>query len=404
MEGRTEPTESTRPKAASRLGRAGTGSGIPQSPGPPTPGGRPSGRPSTGFRLFVLIVFGLASLILGVALHLIVRDLTAAWTGTGITPFQFSGDGGSAAITPGAAATTVLPSLPPVEPQPWSGFERVTVLIMGLDYRDWVAGQGPPRTDSMMLISYDPITRQASMLSIPRDLWIEIPGFGHHRINTAFPLGEANRLPGGGAGLAMRTVENLLGVPVQYYMILEFSAFERMIDEIGGVDVLVSERIKIAPIGRESFWLEAKAYHLDGAEALAYARVRSGPQGDFGRARRQQQVALAILDRLLAIDVIPTLFARAPTLYQELSAGIRTNLTLDQLVSLGWMAIHTPKENIRSGIIGPPSMIGFQTLPDGASVLRMVPDQIRVLRDQLFVDTNALTPDFLDTLAPSPTP
>ncbi|MEW6568378.1 MAG: LCP family protein [Chloroflexota bacterium] len=362
-----------------------------------------TGRPGLWFRIGILAGFALASLTLGVAVHLIVRDLTEAWTGTGITPFQFSGIAGSTPA-PGGTETSATALPPAVEPQPWSGYERVTVLIMGLDYRDWIAGQGPPRTDSMMVISYDPITRQASMLSIPRDLYVEIPGFGHDRINTAYPRGEASRLPGGGAGLAMQTVENLIGVPIQYYMIIEFSAFERMIDEIGGIDVLVPERIKISPIGRQSMWLEAKPYHLDGAEALAYARVRSGPQGDFGRARRQQQVALAILDRLLAIDVIPTLFARAPALYQELSAGIRTNLTLDQMVSLGWMAYQIPRENIHSGVIAPPSMVGFHTLSNGASVLRPVPDQIRILRDQLFVGTSALSPTFLGLLQPSPTP
>ncbi len=354
-------------------------------------------------RAALVVGFAAANLVFGVAVHIIVRDLTAAWTGAGLTPFRPAGG----AVTPGSGgdtAGTALPPLPAVEPQPWSGYERVTVLIMGLDERDLLARQGPGRTDSMMVISYDPLTRQASMLSIPRDLYVEIPGFGHDRINTAYPKGEAARLPGGGPALAMKTVEALIGVPIQYYMIIQFSAFERMIDEIGGIDVLVPERIKISPIGRQSLWLEAKAYHLDGAEALAYARARSGPQGDFGRARRQQQVALAILDRLLSIDVIPTLFARAPALYQELAQGIQTNLTLDQMVSLGWEAYRIPRDRIRSGVIAPPNMVGFHTLSSGASVLRPVPDQIRILRDQLFVDTSALSPG-IETLLPStPTP
>lgn len=360
------------------------------------------GKPSHHGRQFLLrsvLVggFAVANLIFGVAVHLIVRDLTMAWAGTGVTPFRFGGQ----VSTPGARLElpgTPPPPLPAVEPQPWSGFERVTVLIMGLDERDLLARQGPGRTDSMMVISYDPLTQRASMLSIPRDLYVEIPGFGHDRINTAYPKGEASRLPGGGPALAMQTVESVIGVPIQYYMIIHFSAFERMIDEIGGIDVLVTERIKISPIGRPSVWLEAKAYHLDGAEALAYARARTGPQGDFARARRQQQVALAILDRLLSIDVIPTLFARAPILYHELSRGIQTNLTLDQMVSLGWTAYRIPRDRIHSGVIAPPNMVGFHTLPGGANVLRPVPDQIRALRDQLFVDTSALTPNIQNLL------
>ncbi len=75
---------------------------------------------------------------------------------------------------------------------------------------------------------------KAGMLSIPRDLWVEIPGFGFNRINTAYTYGESNRLPGGGPGLAVKTVESVIGVPIQYYAVIDFSAFERMIDEIGG--------------------------------------------------------------------------------------------------------------------------------------------------------------------------
>ncbi len=80
-------------------------------------------------------------------------------------------------------------------------------------------------------------------------------------------------MPGGGPALAVRTVENLIGVPIQYFAVIDFHTFEKMIDEIGGIDVLVTERIKIAPIGRDAHWLDPKAYHLDGPDALAYARV-----------------------------------------------------------------------------------------------------------------------------------
>ena len=244
----------------------------------------------------------------------------------------------------------------------------------------------------MMLITVDPLTLQAGMLSIPRDLWVEIPGFKHNRINTAYMLGEAYNLPGGGPALAQQTVENLLGVPVTYFAVLDFHTFERLIDEIGGIDVLVKERIRIAPIGAESSYLEAKAYHLNGAEALAYARVRKAAGGDFGRAERQQQVILAALDRVVGFDVLPGLVARSPALYQELATGIRTNLSLEQIVSLAWLTLKVPKENIQSGAIAPPNMVGFYTRPDGAQVLRFVPDQIRILRDEIFVETSAFSP------------
>jgi len=81
---------------------------------------------------------------------------------------------------------------------------RINVLVMGLDYRDWEADEGPSRSDSMMLLTLDPVTKTASLLSIPRDLWVNIPGFGQNKINNAYFLGEGNRLPGGGPELASR--------------------------------------------------------------------------------------------------------------------------------------------------------------------------------------------------------
>ncbi len=244
----------------------------------------------------------------------------------------------------------------------------------------------------MMLVTIDPITKSAGMLSIPRDLWVEIPGFEHNRINVAYFLGETYRLPGGGPGLAMKTVETLIGVPVQYYAVIEFSAFERMIDEIGGIEVLVPVRMKISPIGRTSLWLDPKGYRLDGPEALAYARARKTDGGDFDRAERQQQVMLAVRDQILELDMVPALLAKAPALYQNLREGIITNLTFDQMVSLSLLAVQVDPEDISKGVIAPPEMVLLDIHSDGAMVLKPVPDQIRVLRDDIFTGTGAIAP------------
>ncbi len=331
--------------------------------------------------------FAVGALFSGFLVFRTVRDLVSAWTGTGPTPFLFSGS-----LPTSAPGET--PQVQPVQATaiPWNGTDRITILVMGLDYRDWETGAGAPRTDSMMLFTVDPVARTAGMLSIPRDLWVEIPGFEHNRINTAYFLGESYNLPGGGPSLAMKTVESLLGVPVNYYAVIEFSAFERMIDEIGGIDVLVPERVKISPLGRKSRWLEPKAYHLDGPETLAYARARKTEGGDFDRAERQQQVVLAVRDRVLGFEMIPTLLTRAPALYQELSQGIRTNLSFDQMVSLGLLVVQIDKKAIQRGVIAPPEMVLFQKLPDGAEILKPVPDRIRQLRDEIFTYTSAVGP------------
>jgi LCP family protein required for cell wall assembly len=379
--GDTQPTARTRPRPA---GRRPSDFAIPA-------GTSPARRPPRILTGCLILGYLGALVVIGLVAHWVARDLAEAWSLTGIRPFQTTGY-----VPPGATPPPgVTPAeIPEAVPDPWTGEERVTILLLGLDYRDWIGGTGPPRTDSMILITIDPLTQRGGLLSIPRDLWVEVPGFGHNRINTAYPNGEASRLPGGGPGLAMQTVEDVIGVPIQFYAVVDFATFERLIDEIGGIDVLVHEPIRIAPIGRPSMQLEAKPYHFDGAEALAYARTRSGTEGDFGRARRQQQVALAILDRVLEPEILARLVTRAPSLYAELQSGIRTNMTLEQMIQLGWLAIQIPQDSYDRGVIGPPSLVGFYNLPDGAAVLRPVPDQIRLLRDQIFTQTSAFGPDY----------
>ena len=128
-------------------------------------------------------------------------------------------------------------------PDPWDGASRVTVLVMGLDYNDWRAGEGPPRTDTMILLTVDPLSNTAGILSIPRDLWVSIPGFDYGKINQAYQLGESFKVPGGGPALAMSTVEHLIGVPIQYYAQIDFDVFVQFIDEVHGVKLSVPEEI-----------------------------------------------------------------------------------------------------------------------------------------------------------------
>ena len=337
--------------------------------------------------------FGLTALVSGILVYTSVRNVFAAWDGSGLPPlFQ----GQAVETTPGTPlAPAVVAQVTPVA---WNGSDRVSILVMGLDYRDWEAGSEAAHSDTMMLVSIDPVSHNAGILSIPRDLWVEVPEFGHNRINTAFYLGDQydypgdGSHPGGGPGLAMRTVESVIGVPIQFYAVVEFAAFERAIDEIGGVNILVTEDLRINPIGRPGIDLHPGAYTFDGAQALAYARSRRTEGGDFDRAQRQQQVLLAIRDTVLNVDGITTLLPRAPALYGQVASGIRTNLSLEQMVSLGVLALQIPPENIQRGIIGPPDMVLLETLPDGAQVLKPIPDQIRLLRDQIFTLTDAVGP------------
>jgi LCP family protein required for cell wall assembly len=276
-------------------------------------------------------------------------------------------------------------------PQPWDGASRVNLLLMGLDYRDWEA-EGPSRTDTMILFTIDPETRSAGMLSIPRDLWVYIPGFDYGKINTAHYLGEAYQVNGGGPGLALQTVQLFLGIPIQYYAEVDFYAFERFINEIGGVEIDVPEEISVDPLGPgNTVILQPGMQILDGPTALAYARNRDTAGGDFDRAQRQQQVILAIRDRILSFELLPTLIGKTPTLYKDLRSSINTNLTLEQLIRLAWLAQQIPPENITRSAIGT-DQVTITISPDGLDILQPDPDAIRLLRDQVFTTTGPIQP------------
>ncbi|MCX8025075.1 MAG: LCP family protein [Thermanaerothrix sp.] len=342
--------------------------------------------------LIVLIVFIILAVTTGWAAFSLARNIFRSWSMTNLGGVPV---GPNTANASGTAAANVPLHQPLQEngpaPEPWDGKSRVTVLVMGLDYRDWEAGE-TPRTDTMMLLTLDPLTRTAGILSIPRDMWVNIPGFDYGKINTAYFLGETYKLPGGGPGLAVETVRQFLGVPINYYAQIDFYAFERFIDEIGGVKLRIQEPITLYPTGnRPKVHLEPGVYSVGGDLALAYARNRYTEGGDFDRARRQQEVILAIRDRILQYDQIPKLVAKAPILYNELSAGIRTNMTLQEAIQLAWLAVQIPAENIKRGVIGPDA-VEMATSPDGLDILIPIPDKIRLVRDEVFSTNGAVGP------------
>jgi LCP family protein required for cell wall assembly len=252
-----------------------------------------------------------------------------------------------------------------------------------------------------MVLTVDPVTKTAGILSIPRDMWVNIPGFGYNRINTAWTIGEAAKLPGGGPQLAMQTVSQFIGVPIHYYVQVDFGTFVSFINLIGGIDVYVEERMVLDPEGEgaDHFVLKPGDYrHLTGKRALAYARCRHESQGcsdgDVGRAKRQQQVILAIRDKVLEGETFTSLISQAPQLYTEFSSGIRTNMSLENAIQLAVLAKDIRVENIKQGVIDHNMAVFAEVTLDGipASVLRPVPDLIRILRDEIFVPGGPLSP------------
>ncbi len=245
----------------------------------------------------------------------------------------------------------------------WQGNEPVTVLLMGADTRPSERGVERPRSDTMILTMLDPVNKRASMLSIPRDLFVDVPGYGLNRVNTAYFFG--------GSDLAIETVQYNLGIRVNYYAMIEFNVFVRLVDEIGGVDVvnqgeIYDARYPTYDFGYQVFYLPAGAQHLDGETALKYARTRHG-NSDFDRAERQQQLIFAIRDKVTSLNMLPTLVQKAPSLYSEIGSNVDTSLSLDQMTRLVVLASDIPKENIRTGVIDSNYVISYET-PDGAQV------------------------------------
>lgn len=285
----------------------------------------------------------------------------------------------------------------------WTGTERVTVLLLGIDER--AQETGPFRTDTIMLLTLDPQTLQAGALSIPRDLWVPIPGYSEGRINTAHFLGDLYKHPGGGPALAVQTIEYNLGVPIHYYVRINFHGFVTLVNLIGGVSIYVEQPISDPTYpdyhyGYDPLYIEAGWHHFDGEMALKYARTRHG-SSDFDRAARQQQLLLAILDRVTSLELLPELAKNAPTIYQTIGTAVETNLALDQMMALGNLALGVDRTQIRFGVIDQTCTQPWIT-PDGAQVLIPLRDRMREVRDYVFaVEIPTPTPDPLTGFQPT---
>ncbi len=271
----------------------------------------------------------------------------------------------------------------------WTDTDRITVLIMGIDERAQETDYW--RTDTMILGTLDPVTMKGGVLSIPRDLWVHIPGYTEERINTAHFLGDAYKHPGGGPALAVETVEYNLGVDIDYYVRFNFQAFIELVDRIGGIDIDVPETIHdtqypTPDYGVEVFHVDAGPHHFYGEEALKYARTRHSNGGDFDRMSRQQQVIKAIFKRVTEANMLPQLAAQAPEMLQILEKSIKIDpkLRLDEIIALANLARRVNLDKDVTFRVIDESCTLFKTTPDQMQILIPLRDEIRKVRDAVF--------------------
>jgi polyisoprenyl-teichoic acid--peptidoglycan teichoic acid transferase len=262
-----------------------------------------------------------------------------------------------------------------------------TILLLGTDTRPGKGQRGLRHSDSMLLLRTDPDHHRLTYLSIPRDLYVDIPGYGADRINTSYQVG--------GAALAIRTVRSFTGVDIDHVAVVDFQRFKELIDSIGGIDITVPRPIlsnrfecpyDAARCASWDGWRFAKGrQHMDGRRALVYSRIRENQldasDNDITRAERQQQVTQAIADKLVGVGT----FLRMPFNGDELLRPLATDLSANQLLQLGWVKFRVGNgSTIRCRLGGDPETIG------GASVIRSSEENRNVI--SMFLDESALQP------------
>ncbi|MEK7807484.1 MAG: LCP family protein [Chloroflexota bacterium] len=328
--------------------------------------------------------FLLATIIAAYLIFSTVRDFVATWNAPANGNIVIKGG-----TVVGGSTVNPKATISPITAKAWNGTDRVTILLLGIDQR---AGETDTayRSDSMMLVTLDPVGRTVGVLSIPRDLYVTIPGFpDRDKITTANFKGDAYRLPGGGAKLAKDTVEATLGIRVNYYVRINFTAFETLIDQMGGVDVdnptaIDDPQYPDSRYGYDPFSLPAGKQHLDGKTALKYARTRHNTGDDFGRAQRQQQIGLAIRDKVVSANMLPTLISKAPQFIATLSGSYTTDMSPEQIVSLALLGKDIPRDKITTEVIDKRYIADFYTTNDGQQVLILNIEKFRELRDKMF--------------------
>lgn len=198
--------------------------------------------------------------------------------------------------------------------------DKATVMIMGVDKRSDDVG----RSDTLMVATLDPDKNQAALLSIPRDTRVKIKGYGYDKINAAYAYGDRK--------LSQQTVEGLLGIKIDHYIVIDIHGFTKIIDALGGVDIDVEKRMYY-----EDPWdddgglyidLQPGMQHMDGKTAVTYVRYRD-EEGDIGRIRRQQKFMKAVMDKLVSPAIIP----RLPSMVSAMYDAVETDMSISELLS-----------------------------------------------------------------------
>ncbi len=266
-----------------------------------------------------------------------------------------------------------IPSPAPLVEQPEG---TINLLLIGSDKS---SDGDPGRTDVIVVATVFTDPPSASLLSVPRDLYVWIPEVGFDRINLAYRRGAQNNHPEGGPGLLADTIEYNLGIQIHRYVHVGFEGFRALVDALGGVDIAVECPLSDtfpdpeAESGHTDVdWLPG-VYHLDGKYTLWYVRSRWSTN-DLDRNRRQQQVLRGLYGQVMSLGIIP----RIPEVWDLLNEYVTTDLRLEELVYLGTIGAQLDTDSVRSSLIAKGVVQGW-VAPSGAQVLVAYDDALRIL-------------------------
>lgn len=263
-------------------------------------------------------------------------------------------------------------------PPEWDGDERVNVLLLGGDSRGLTENE-VPRSDSMLIASLDPVTKQAHLFSILRDTYVDIPDHDSTRINAALSMG--------GPELAMKTVSEWLDIPIQYYIYVDFEGFVKLIDAIGGIDFYVEKDMYYhsnADGPEYTIDLKEGQQHLDGKKALQYVRFRHDALSDYARTERQREFMTAVAKKLQSFSSL----VRLPATLNKIEPFIETNLSVQDMWSLGNLGKKSNTNKVITAQLPPLELLREENV-GGASVITVDKEQLQAFVQQKYSEVPA---------------
>jgi len=254
------------------------------------------------------------------------------------------------------------------------GQQKVNILVLGVDERSGDQG----RSDTMFVVTIDETTKAVALLSVPRDTRVKIPGFGWDKINHAY----AN----GGTALSQKAVENLLGIPIDYYVTIDFAGFYKIVDAVGGVDIDVEKRMYYEdPYDELVIDIQPGLQHMNGKTAIKYVRYRDS-EGDIGRIERQQKFIKAMFKQLVS----PSVITRIPSIIREVNSTLKTDLSSAEMLSLAKLVNDAAKQGLATDTVpGKPAYIADVSywLPDIVGLREYIGQLQNIKMDNKYVNT-----------------